>query len=373
MYPQETGATVRTLNLARLGSPGFGETTIFAVDNHTEYQGPYRGVNVVQTKKIRGIAGKYIYYLNAYLRRNFVPAYPPQAFEGRGKNTVYQIEGPYYYPLLRKYNVKKYVLDEHNVYWELHRFPAYYSLKNKVYYKMTNRRELKNEIMALENATHILVCSERDQGLILERVPSAAGRISVIPNCVDYEGYEGYARQYVPEPGPSPKVLFVGTYAYDPNIDALYTICQVIAPRVGPRIQLVAVGSNPPAIPHPDNVVFTGYVEDLKKMILDCDVCIAPIRYGSGTRFKILEYMAMGKPVIATAKGAEGIDYTDGEDIIIENDLVKFPDRIRELVEDRARMDRIGAAASRLIRDKYSWSRYQADLRRIYESVAHEN
>lgn len=372
MYPVDTGYNVRVMNLAKIMAAGFRKTTVYSIDNLQEYNGQYHGMELMQVKKYKSAIGKYLYYLSAYLHKDFVPACSPLAFKNVLPSTIYQIEGPYYYPLLKKLNIKKYVMNEHNVYWELHQFHAY-SLKNKLYFRLTNRREYLNEIKAIENASHILTCSERDRSIILEHVPSAAGHVSVVPNCVDFESFDDYARHYVFQPGKVPKVLFMGTYGYDPNIDALYTICNIIAPGVGPDIQFIAAGKNPPQILHPDNVIFTGYVNDLKKAILDSDICIAPLRYGSGTRLKILEYMALGKPVISTSKGAEGIDYADGVNIIIEDDLSKYPVRIQELIEDEARMRRIGSSAKELIKNKYNWKHYQGDLIQIYERVANEN
>lgn len=146
-------------------------------------------------------------------------------------------------------------------------------------------------------------------------------------------------------------VLFVGLLTYAPNVDALYTICNKIAPNFG------------------NDVKFLGYVDDVKKYILESDICMAPLRYGSGTRFKILEYMAMGKPVISTAKGVEGVDYIPNKDVIIEDNIDAFSERIQELLEDKRKREDIGENAMELIKQKYDWKIYQKTLHGIYDAI----
>jgi glycosyltransferase involved in cell wall biosynthesis len=110
----------------------------------------------------------------------------------------------------------------------------------------------------------------------------------------------------------------MGLLSYPPNADAVRNICNIIAPDFDDAVEFIIAGNNPPKIKNkPKNVKFLGYVDDLKKHISKSDICIAPLMFGSGTRFKILEYMALGKLVVSTAKGAEGIDYTHDENIII--------------------------------------------------------
>jgi glycosyltransferase involved in cell wall biosynthesis len=146
-------------------------------------------------------------------------------------------------------------------------------------------------------------------------------------------------------------------------------ICRTIAPTSPKNYQFTIAGKNPPSIAHPGNVQFTGYVADIRVIIAEADICIAPIRSGSGTRLKILEYMAMGKPVIATSKGAEGIEYTDGLNIIIEDTIEKYPEVIQALLDDEMRRSTLGREAVKLIKEKYDWDLYRKPLEKIYRDA----
>ena len=115
-------------------------------------------------------------------------------------------------------------------------------------------------------------------------------------------------------------VVFAGTMNYFPNTDALETIVTWIAPAL-PEVDFVLVGKEPPGQrPLPDNVSFTGFVQDTKEHISRASVAICPLRFGEGTRVKILEFMALGKPVVSTTKGAEGLDVSPGRDILLADD-----------------------------------------------------
>ncbi|MDP3104078.1 MAG: glycosyltransferase, partial [Candidatus Methanoperedens sp.] len=97
------------------------------------------------------------------------------------------------------------------------------------------------------------------------------------------------------------------------------------------------------------------------------DICIVPLRFGSGTRLKILEYMAACKPVISTSKGAEGIEYVDKENIIIEDNINNFVGIIKELLNEENRACEIGKSAEKLIKQKYEWNLYSNTLNDVYK------
>lgn len=370
VYPVDSGASVRVINIARVCRELFDKTTLFAIDSDHAYTGKIKDVDVVQYRKIHGRLDRHIYNYRMLFSKNFILNGYDSAFQNVEKNTLFQIEGPFNYPLLKKRGVDRFVLDQHNVYWEIHDFPEY-NIKNKIYYRLTHEREKRNEIDAIKKASHVLVCSERDKTKILENVPVASDKITAIPNGVDFYSFDSYVKMNdkVKNDSDVIKVLFVGTYVYAPNVEALYSICKEIAPKFDMKVQFIIVGKNPPDIKKPENVSFTGYVEDLKKVIMECDICIAPLKYGSGTRLKVLEYMAMGKPVISTSKGAEGIDYANGKNIIIEDNIEKYADRITELIDDHRTRRTIGAGASDIIQKRYDWKAYKNDLYEIYKKA----
>lgn len=369
VYPEKDGGYLRTFNIAKLISGKFEVENIFATDETIEYSGIVDGIGIVQEKKYLSAIDKYKYYLEALFSKEHSLRCPNKAFQNYSKdNMIFLLESPYFYNLLKKKHIERYILDEHNVNWELFAYPTF-KLKYKFYNTLAFKRDKLHEINALKNASHILVCSNRDKQIIIEEVPETNDKITIIPNCIDFGEYEKYLKYDTIEKSDSNEVtyvLFVGLLSYPPNTDAVFSICNKIAPNFKDEVKFIIVGKNPPNISKPDNVEFLGYVTDLKKHIQNSDICIAPFRYGSGTRFKILEYMAMGKPIISTAKGAEGIDYTQDENIIIENDIDSFAKRIRELLNNKERRNRLGRNAINLIKHKYDWKIYKEELYDIF-------
>jgi glycosyltransferase involved in cell wall biosynthesis len=369
IYPGKSGGYLRTFNIAKQASENFSRTYIWAVDENIKYNEEVCGIYMIQEKKYRNALDKIGYYFEGLFSKDFCLKSPDKAFYNNN-NSLFQIEGPFFYNLLKKKGIKKYVLDEHNVYWELLAFPTF-DLKSRIYNRLAFKRDKNIEIKALQNAAHVLVCSERDKQTILREVPKVLEKITVIPNCVDFGGYESYMKynERRNRDNEMSYVLFIGAFTYSPNIDALHSICNNIAPNFGNDVKFIIIGRNPPNISRPKNVNFLGYVDDVNRYILESDICIAPLRYGSGTRFKILEYMAMEKPVISTTKGAEGIDYAPNNDIVIEDDINAFPEKIHELLEDKKRRDYMGKNAIKLIKQKYDWKIYQKRLQDIYEAI----
>lgn len=368
IYPDISGASMRTFNIAKLASSYFAKTTIYSVDEENEYNSNHCGINIIQEKKYGDPFSKYFLQLDRLCNPYYKLRCPTGAFHN-GLQALFQIEEPYFYNLLRKKGIKKYILDEHNVYWNLSDSIPNFQLKYKIFNYLTRSRDKKIEIKAIEQSAHTLVCSEIDKDLIIKEIPKVSEKITVVPNCIDLSFYDNYRREHFREECilGEKKILFMGTFQYSPNIDAVKMICNDIAPEIN-GADFIIIGKNPPKISKPDNVHYLGYVPDVKKYLLESDVCIAPIRFGSGTRLKILEYMAMGKPVISTSKGAEGIDYSNNKNIIIADNPKVFSENIRILLDDKKLRDKLGKNAMDLIEQKYDWKIYRKTLHEIYDT-----
>jgi glycosyltransferase involved in cell wall biosynthesis len=338
------------------------------MDNAIDYEGTIDGVPVIQEKEFHTNGERIRYYFHALTARELVIPYTERAFIS-AEDSLFQIEDPLFYPLLKKNRISRFILDEHNANWEMYDF-AHPDLKKRIYAKVASHRDKENEKLALLHATHILCCSIRDRDILVLEVPEIEDRITIIPNCVNFHEYESPPFSS-PEPRKNSKkgqILFVGLMAYAPNVEAARFICEIIAPRTL-RCEFIIAGKNPPKLACPENVMFPGYVDDIKSVIASADICIAPIRSGSGTRIKILEYMAMGKPVITTSKGAEGIEYTDGLNIIIEDRIENYPEIIRHLLDDEKKRLALGREGRKLITEKYDWEMYRKRLEKIYRDV----
>jgi glycosyltransferase involved in cell wall biosynthesis len=160
-------------------------------------------------------------------------------------------------------------------------------------------------------------------------------------------------------------VLFMGLPSFRPNKEAIDFLINKVFPMVVkefPEAELVVIGGklgfkkdwliNPGTIPF----------EEIPAFVKASEVCVAPIFSGSGTRLKILEYMAAGKPVVSTTKGAEGIAVATGKNIMIAENADEFKEKILYLFNHHEIGDRIGRAGEMVIRSNYSWPNIMQDV-----------
>lgn len=143
------------------------------------------------------------------------------------------------------------------------------------------------------------------------------------------------------------ELVFVGSYKWAPNVDAMLYFCHDVMPLVRqrvPQVRLRIVGSAPTAevlaLSAPD-VEVVGYVEDTTPYLLSSDISIAPLRYGGGIKGKVGEAMAHGLPVVTTSIGAEGFGFADGRDLLIADSPQAFADAIAGLWTDPVLYDEV--------------------------------
>lgn len=220
---------------------------------------------------------------------------------------------------------------------------------------LIRRRIRRAEDHCLATYDAVWVCSETDRHELLSRKPRT--EIQTIPNSVVLA-----EASPLPDDRPHVHLLFVGTLRYSPNQDGIVWFCNEILPRIRTssphKVMLTIVGFNPSAeikaLEMAGDIVVTGGVESVAPYYRECDIVIAPIRFGSGTRIKILEAMSYRRPVISTTLGAEGIDVKPGENILIDDTPEAFAAACLELIGNRDRRQDIGQRGRRLIEEKYS-------------------
>jgi glycosyltransferase involved in cell wall biosynthesis len=217
----------------------------------------------------------------------------------------------------------------------------------------------------------VIAVSEKDRDTFREFTQDSVPLL-VVPNGCDTD----YFQQIEPVSDQF-ELVFTGTMQYRPNAEAMLFFCRQIYPKIlakVPGCRLKIVGNKPPpevkALVKLGNIEVTGYVDDVRPYMASADVVVVPLLSGSGTRLKILEAMAMGKAVVATTVGAEGIDYTNGRDIVIAEDPESFAENVVALLADRQKREMLGTNARELAKQKYSWQSSAVSLEKAYRFAA---
>jgi glycosyltransferase involved in cell wall biosynthesis len=172
---------------------------------------------------------------------------------------------------------------------------------------------------------------------------------------------------------PAASVAFIGSLDYLPNQEAVRWILDELWPRITaplPDAILSIAGSSPPAWMRrrlERGVDFAGAVDDAEAFLRSHSVVIAPLFAGSGMRIKVLEAMALGKPIVATSIGAGGIDAVHGRDILIADDVQSFADAVVRLLGDPVMATSLGGAARQTVAERYDSHTLAAGLLRFYE------
>jgi glycosyltransferase involved in cell wall biosynthesis len=159
---------------------------------------------------------------------------------------------------------------------------------------------------------------------------------------------------------------------FRPNVDAAMWFAQHVFPLVRdvvPDARFYVVGQRPharlDAIRNQSGVTITGRVPETKPYIAGAAVYVIPLRSGGGTRFKVLEAMSLGRPIVSTSMGCDGFPVTDGQEVLLADEPRTFADRVVALLRDRTREESLVAAASEFVID-YDWSTVVPRLEATY-------
>ncbi|MGH9326777.1 MAG: glycosyltransferase [Terriglobia bacterium] len=223
----------------------------------------------------------------------------------------------------------------------------------------------------LRKADHVLAVSDADRNFFAKIIKPE--KITVIPTGVDLDFFRpawGHER-----PG---ALAFTGSMDWLPNQDAMFYFARQVFPLIRreiPSARLTIVGRKPSgrlrALSGSEaGIAVTGGVADVRPYVEEASVYVVPLRIGGGTRLKIFEAMAMGKAIVSTSVGAEGLPITHGENILLADEPQQFANSVVRLLRTPREIGRLGEAARKLVEQDYGWAAVAAQFEQALFKVA---
>jgi polysaccharide biosynthesis protein PslH len=264
------------------------------------------------------------------------------------------------------------VLFTHNV--EAAIWRRHYEVATNLIWKAISLQEWRKmeraERRYLRLADQVLTVSGTDRDTFAAFVDPA--KLTVIPTGVDVDYFHPTPTEEVEN-----SLVFTGSMDWLPNEDAILYFADAILPLIKqkcPGVFLEVVGRSPShklqALAEVEKSVrLTGRVEDIRPFVARGSVYVVPLRIGGGTRLKIFEAMAMGKAVVSTSVGAEGLPVRSGGNILLADSPQEFADSVTSVLRDPKERLRLGAAARTLVQEQYSWSKVAETFSRTLQDV----
>ena len=264
------------------------------------------------------------------------------------------------------------VLREHNV--ETTIMERFYknqkSLFIKFYAYLQWKKLRRYEAKTCEVFDKCFMTTKEDEERIRKMNPGV--KSCIIPVGVDLSYF--YPSKIKEEPF---SLIFVGSMKWLPNIDGVLWFHSEVLPRIKEifsEVKFYIVGHEPPMEvkeleKRDKNIIVTGFVEDVRPYVAKSSLYVVPLRIGGGMRLKILEAMAMEKPVVSTLIGVEGVEAANGKDIIIAANAENFAERIIKLLKNKDYRKIIGKNGRKLVEEKYKWESILEKLEEKYVEV----
>lgn len=276
-----------------------------------------------------------------------------------------------YWPLIRKANAKTvlnlYDLEAGLLRRQADRMPC--GVKKRVYSNSAKRMASLEKTLPSE-ADLIWTVSEKERQSLLSHAPDLP--VFLAPSGVDCDAIQPLP----PSVDADQNILFVGSLQYLPNVDGAQFMSEEVLPEIlsrCPDAVLQVVGRGPDErtlrLHHPPSFHLIGQVDDLEPWYRNCKLSIVPLRSGGGTRLKILESMAYGRPVVSTGIGAEGIDVTHGKNILIADTPEELADAVALILNQPETGRRIAEEGRKLVEERYDWKSIADTMYRKYEEL----
>jgi glycosyltransferase involved in cell wall biosynthesis len=223
------------------------------------------------------------------------------------------------------------------------------------------------ELAVYQAADVIVTVTGEDTYTLLKEDPSLA--IVTIPNI------HALHEPVKPTPENANRLVFVGSFIHEPNVDAMHHFCGEIMPLIAeavPEVHLRIIGNAPPpgiASLASERVEVLGYVPETKPFLETSAVSIAPLRFGAGMKGKIGEAMSFSLPVVTTTIGVEGFGLTPGKDVLVGDTPEAFALAVVSMLRDTALWAQVGAAGFAFIRDNYSEPVVRRAVYRLFDDL----
>lgn len=239
-------------------------------------------------------------------------------------------------------------------------------------YAREGRKLLAYERLVASKARRSFFVTGKETAMFQVLAPESSDRVQALSNGVDADFFAPDATLASPFDAHEQPLVFTGAMDYWPNVDAATWFVQSVLPRLceaWPALRFYIVGRSPtPAVLAlaSDKVTVTGTVADVRPYLQHAAAVVAPLRLARGIQNKILEAMAMAKPVVAAATCATAIDAVAGQDLLHAENPDEYLSQINALLASPDRVAAIGASARRRVLSAYSWD---AHLSGIDESL----
>lgn len=205
----------------------------------------------------------------------------------------------------------------------------------------------------------------------LARISELDGKVRVIPNGMESAKASSELLSPVRD-----TIIYAGSLTYQANFDAVEYFLREIFPLIKqkrPNVKFFVTGKldgvDLSQLPRGEDVIFTGYLNDVTRLVSESWASVVPLRIGGGTRLKILESLGLGTPVISTSKGMEGLDLVPGRDILVGDDANTFADQVVSVLENESLRWKLGQAGCQVVNQKYNWKDIGADFCAYVENI----
>ncbi len=380
-YPPRSGFATRVYQLARQLAARHDVTLLSYVSPHDQdgvaALGEELSVRVVEREQVSVRAKRTAQALSMVSRR---PYYSRDVYSERMQHAidelcatkridVVQLESSYLcgYAFPRNTRV---ILDEHNIEYEVFQrmSESERSIPRRAFNRVEHARFRRFEERWWARVDGCVVTSEREAPIVRARAPQTP--LAVVPNGVDLEYFAPSMSSVQPH-----TVVFNGILTYRPNLDAARYLIEEIWPLVlrrCPEAQLKVVGRMTDVdvrdLLRP-GVELLGEVPDIRPHLANAAVVAVPVRIGGGTRLKVVEALAMGKAIVSTSLGCEGVVVRDGEHLLIGDDPGAFASKVLDLFDNPGLAGELGRTGRQVVEQNYSWDLAGARLLSLYREV----